>query len=196
VSERRLSQAISEGDGISVIVRVDGADAARRAEEQGAEAVAIVSAAGGIRDGTSLPILLAAHSPADEALGTNADAAIVSVAEVGDDAGRLERLVADVGKTGLECVVAVADDEELELALERLDPEIFLLTAPDAEDGEEALDRVLDLLADVPAGKLAIAAVAVDSREQVVALERAGVDAVLVESGDVDRLVGGSPTGV
>jgi indole-3-glycerol phosphate synthase len=187
VSERRLSQAISEGDGISVIVRVDGADAARRAEEQGAEAVAIVSAAGGIRDGTSLPILLAAHSPADEALGTNADAAIVSVAEVGDDAGRLERLVADVGKTGLE---------ELELALERLDPEIFLLTAPDAEDGEEALDRVLDLLADVPAGKLAIAAVAVDSREQVVALERAGVDAVLVESGDVDRLVGGSPTGV
>ena len=38
---RRLSQAISEGDGISVVVPVDGPEPARAAEEQGAEALAL-----------------------------------------------------------------------------------------------------------------------------------------------------------
>ena len=39
---------------------------------------------------------------------------------------------------GLECVVDVRDEEELESALERLDPEIFLLSPREAEDDEEA----------------------------------------------------------
>jgi predicted TIM-barrel enzyme len=42
----------------------------------------------------------------------------------------------------------------------------------------------------VPAGKLAIAEVRVRSRQDVIALERAGVDAVIVERADVSRLVG------
>jgi len=56
-----------------------------------------------------------------------------------------------------------------------------------------ALDAVTRLLPDVPAGKLAIAEVPVRTREDVVALERAGVDAVIVTPGDVARLVGGPP---
>ena len=42
------------------------------------------------------------------------------------------------------------------------------------------LERTLDLLADVPAGKLVISEARVRAREQVVALENAGVDAILV----------------
>ena len=83
----------------------------------------------------------------------------------------------------------VRDDEELERALEHVDPEIVLLTAERAEDEQAPLDRLLELLPDVPAGKLAIAELADASREDVEELERAGVDAVLV-TGDVEALVG------
>ena len=61
--------------------------------------------------------------------------------------------------------------------------------ADEADDGQAALDRVLELLHDVPAGKLAIAELADASRDDVEELERAGVDAVLV-TGDVEALVG------
>ena len=85
------------------------------------------------------------------------------------------------------------DEEELELALERLDPEIFLLNAHDIDEDVDPLDAVLELLPDVPAGKLAIAQVEVATRDEVLALERAGVDAVLVRSQHVAELVGDQP---
>jgi hypothetical protein len=49
---------------------------------------------------------------------------------------------------------------------------------------------VLDLLPDVPAGKLAIAEVPSAGRESVVALERAGVDGVIVSAADLSDLGG------
>jgi indole-3-glycerol phosphate synthase len=52
---------------------------------------------------------------------------------------------------------------------------------------------VLDLLPDVPAGKLAIAELGSTTRDEVDALERAGVDAVLVSTGNVAELVGTAP---
>jgi len=55
---------------------------------------------------------------------------------------------------------------------------------------------VLELLPDVPAGKLAIAGVDVSSRDEVLALERAGIDAVLVSGGRVTDLVGHQPLDV
>jgi indole-3-glycerol phosphate synthase len=60
------------------------------------------------------------------------------------------------------------------------------------------LDRVLDLLPDVPAGKLAIAELLRASRDEVAELARAGVDAVLVGSGagDLRRLVDEPPADV
>jgi len=85
----------------------------------------------------------------------------------------------------------VRDDEELEAALERVDPEIFLLAAGDGGD-EGPLERALDLLQDVPAGKLAIADLPVSGRDEVAELERAGMDAVIVPGGNVAELVGGN----
>ena len=154
------------------------ADGARDAEEQGAKALAVSSAIAGIRDVTSLPLLwIGAGAP------TEADAVMI---RPGDDHEHAH----------LESVVDVRDEEELEFALEHFDPEIFLLSAREIDDDVDPLDAVLELLPDVPAGKLAIAQVDVGNRDEVLALERAGIDAVLVPAGDVRGLVGHQPVDV
>ncbi len=187
---RRLSQAISEGDGISVIVYVADAEAGRAAEADGAEGLALLGPADGIRESTHLPLIwLGSFSEAHE---TDADAVVVDLDAVGD---RLEEVVDEAHAVGLECVLRVRDEGDLEQALERIDPEIFLLSPREADE-EEALEHVLDLLPDVPAGKLAIAELPATTREDVAALERAGVDAVLVATGNVAELVGGAPPAV
>ena len=101
--------------------------------------------------------------------------------------------MARLANSGLECVVDVRDADELAAVLERLDPEIFLLSPRRGSNGEEALESVLDLLEDVPAGKLAIADLRVTTRDEIAELERAGVDAVIVGTSDVDGLAGAAP---
>jgi indole-3-glycerol phosphate synthase len=187
-NERRFSLAISEGDGISVIVDVGDPESARAAAAQGAEAIVVGSGVGDLRAVTELPILWRAGSPSEAALA-GADAWLVAVGDAGEDGDWLARQHAEALGLGLDCVVEVRSEEQLELALERLDPEIFLLAARDGED-TDALSQALELLPDVPAGKLAVADVGVSSREQVDELERAGVDAVIVGTRNVAELVG------
>jgi Indole-3-glycerol phosphate synthase len=186
VTDRRLSQAIAEGDGISVLVEIGNGDAARRAQERGAEGVFVRGAHSMLGREIALPLL--AYGPEPEDAAASAAAAVVlRFDDVEDDA--LAVLADRCLDLGLELVVRIRDDEELERVLEHLDPEILLLTAERAEPDQHALDRLLELLPDVPAGKLAIAELADASREDVEELERAGVDAVLV-TGDVEALVG------
>lgn len=187
---RRLSQALSEGDGISVLVNVADASAAVAAEEQGAEGLVLDRPAPGVREATGLPVLFRGKSP-DAARAAGADAWVLIAEHHHDEGSELEERYARALGLGLECVIDVRDEEELEVVLERVDPEIFLLSPREADDDEEALDRVLELLPDVPAGKLAIAELHASTRDEVVSLERAGVDAVLVGRGDVAHLVGG-----
>jgi NAD(P)H-dependent flavin oxidoreductase YrpB (nitropropane dioxygenase family) len=162
----RFSQAISEGDGISLIVDVADAEAARAAAAQGAEALIVRRALG---DGVELPALWRGSPSASDAAAAGADAWVVSLDDA-DGAGR---------ESGLDLVVSVSNAEELEVALERFDPEIVLFSVGDDADADP-LERALDLLADLPAGKLAIAELPATSREHVDELERAGVDAVIV----------------
>ena len=159
---RRLSQAISEGDGISLIVQVERPDAARAAEADGAEAVlAPGDAIAAIRDATSLPVVsYLGDSPDGDACIVGADA----------DWEHLHEL-------DIEIVVRVEQADELEEALERHDPEIFVLACGNSA---ERLERILDLLSDVPAGKLAIAELPGVTRDEIDELERAGCDAVLL----------------
>ena len=192
-SERRFSQAIAEGDGISVIAEVTDSDAARMATAQGAEAIAIRSAVGDLRAATELPVLWRASGSPSEAALAGADAWLVAVADSGEDDGWLARQHAEAVELGLYCVVAVRNEEELELALEQVDPEILLLVAGDEDEESDPLAQALELLPDVPAGKLAVADVPVWSRDQVDELERAGVDAVIVGAGNVAELVGTAP---
>jgi len=49
----------------------------------------------------------------------------------------------------------------------------------DTDDDQDGLELTLDLLADVPAGKLVVSEARIDSHAQVLALERAGGDAIL-----------------
>jgi hypothetical protein len=190
---RRLSQAISEGDGISLLVPVDDADAARAAEQEGAEGVVVNRALEGLREATGLPVL-SRLGGASAAVQADADACLLWVETAGNGM-QLRDLHSEAEALGVEPVIGVRDDEELALALEQVDPEILLLSAraEDGDEDEDPLEPILDLLPDVPAGKLAIAEVAVRTREDVVALELAGVDAVIVRPGDVARLVGGLP---
>jgi indole-3-glycerol phosphate synthase len=177
----RFSQAISEGDGISIIPALEGdvGTLAELAEAAGAEAVAVDAAdVERARARTVLPIIARQSDPrALSAAG--ADACIVVFGAVPDALG-LEDVYALAREVGLDCAVDVRDEDELESALERVDPDIVLISERQLERSEEDLERTLDLLADVPAGKLVISEARVVAREQVVALERAGVDAVLV----------------
>jgi Indole-3-glycerol phosphate synthase len=188
----RFSQAISEGDGISLIVDVADADAARVAAAEGAEAVTVTSAIQNLHEVIELPILWRAEGGPTAAAVAGADAWSVSVTAAGDDGEWLVRQHAEAVELGLDAVVEVQSEAELELALERLDPEILLFSVGE-DDQADALRRALELLPDVPAGKLAIAEVPVSSREQVDELERAGVDAVIVGARNVAGLVTDPP---
>jgi indole-3-glycerol phosphate synthase len=177
----RLSQAIAEGDGISVLVEVVDGSAAVSAEEQGADGLVTGSGSAGVRNGSQLPLLFVGS--AADARGAEADAVVIPPdTDAWDDARRLE----------LECVVRVSDSDDLARALGELDPEVLLLSA-ELDPDEDALEALLALLHDVPAGKLAIAELHDASADDVAELERAGVDAVLVTSTDIAALVPAEP---
>jgi hypothetical protein len=175
-ASRRLSQRISEGDGIAIIARVGDVASARAAEAQGAKALAVERALAGLRESTTLPLLwVGGGHPVD-----------VDAVAVRPGSGASDEL---------ETVLHVRDEDELEAALEEHDPEIFMLASGE-DDDHDPLDSVLGLLPDVPAGKLAIADVEVLNRDEVVALERAGFDAVLASTGRIAELVGAAPPDV
>jgi hypothetical protein len=183
---RRLSLAISEGDGISILVEVLDAAAARAAEQQGAEGIVVRTPEGAIRDATALPLVW------DGALEDTIDADAV-VVDVEAERERLAEVIDEVHALGVECVLRVRDEDDLEHVLDAVDPEILLLSAEEKDDDQHHLDRLLELLPDVPAGKLAIAELAVADRHDIDELERAGVDAVVVTAGDIGPLVGDAP---
>ena len=139
--------------------------------------------AAGIRGTTSLPVLQYGGAAGDG----DADAVVIAAAHEGDE---LATIVGDATRRGVECVFEVRDEEELERLLEEHDPEVLLLSAAEADDQQTALDRVLELLQDVPAGKLAVAELHGLLREELDELERAGMDAVIVDRADVAALAG------
>lgn len=193
MNPRRLSQAISEGDGISVLVEVDGPEAARDAEDSGADAVVVPAGAArqlaSIRGATDLPILAVLAQTEPAAFLEGADACLVDVRD--DDRDRLEQ-VHGAFADSLELALRIESEEHLAFVLEEFDPEILMLGAPDDAD-RDRLEWVLELLPDVPAGKLAIADIGARTRDEVEELERAGVDGVIVAAGNVAHLVGAAP---
>ncbi|HEU4355507.1 MAG TPA: hypothetical protein VFT27_07955, partial [Actinomycetota bacterium] len=86
----------------------------------------------------------------------------------------------------------VSDAEGIQSALSSFNPEVFLLSV-DPESDDDPLSALLELLHDVPAGKLAIAELHDATAEDVAELERSGVDAVLVSPGDLSALVPVTP---
>jgi indole-3-glycerol phosphate synthase len=188
-SVSRFSQAISDGEGISVIPLLEGdlGELATLAEQAGAEAVAVWSLddVAAVRSRCSLPVLVRAPSLVlDDDLrfvsGGEADACVLAYERFGGEEDLLERLYETLSSESADCVAEVRDEEQLEEVLDRVDPEVILTSGGAPEMDWENLERTLDLLPDVPAGKLVISEAGVVAREQVVALERAGVDAIVV----------------
>jgi hypothetical protein len=180
-SGRRLSRALSDGDGISLIAVVATLDEAAEATRLGADALAVTQAIHGLRDATSLPVLWRGEPDWERARSSGADACVLFRDEEAPD--------------DLELVVYAGDDDAIERALEHADPEIFMLGIPLGESSHDVglVASVLDLLPDVPAGKLAIAELLEPTQAHVDELERAGVDAVVVSGRDVGRLAGDEP---
>jgi hypothetical protein len=177
----RLSQAIAEGDGISFIVEVADAPSARSAESQGADGLAALTGVNAVRVSSQLPLLHLGRM--HDASGAAADAVVIRPdLAMWDEAHAL----------GLECVVRVSESEDLERALHHFDPEVFLLTVAEDSD-DDPLTGLLELLHDVPAGKLAIADLRDATAEDVSELERSGIDAVLVSHGGLTTLIPTEP---
>jgi hypothetical protein len=180
----KLSQAIAEGDGISFIVEVSDAPSARAAESQGADGLAAITGVNAVRVTSQLPLLHLGRM--FDARGADADAVVIK-----PDLAMWDEAHA----YGLECVVRVSESSELEHALRYFDPEVFLLSV-DADSEEDPLPALLELLHDVPAGKLAIAELHDATPEDVSELERSGVDAVLVPHGGLEVLIQAGPPDV
>jgi hypothetical protein len=177
----KLSQAIAEGDGISFIVEVSDAAGARSAESQGADGLAALAGANAVRVSSQLPLLHLGRM--FDAQGSAADAVVIKPdLAMWDEAHAF----------GLECVVRVSQSSDLERSLRYFDPEVFLLSVEDDSD-EDPLAVLLELLHDVPAGKLAIAELHDATPDDVSELERSGVDAVLVSPGGLEALIQSGP---
>ena len=177
----KLSQAIAEVDGISFIVEVSDSAGARSAESQGADGLAALTNANAVRVTSSLPLLHLGRM--FDAQGSAADAVVIKPdLAMWDEAHAL----------GLECVVRVSEPTDLERALHYFDPEVFLLSVAENAD-DDPLTGLLELLHDVPAGKLAIAELHDATPEDVSELERSGVDAVLVSPDGLSTLIHDGP---
>lgn len=112
-----------------------------------------------------------------EARVAGADAALLIVAALGRE--RLEELMSAAHEIGLDTLVEVHDDHEVATAVEA-GAEIIGINNRDLHSLEVDLRTSFRLLADVPAGTVVVAESGITTREDVLELEEAGVDAILV----------------
>jgi indole-3-glycerol phosphate synthase len=113
-----------------------------------------------------------------EAAAWQADAILLIVAALEPQA--LAELHAQARELDLDVLVEVHGPEELEVALEAMEPDIIGINNRDLTDFTVDTARTHDLLTDVPAGKTVVAESGFYAREQIDELERVGCDAVLI----------------
>lgn len=135
-------------------------------------------------DASGLPVLLADvvvdRYQLYEARAAGADGVVLIVAAFDDEDERLSELYQEAADIGLDVLVEVAHEDELERSLELLDPDSFVVRNR-GDDGNADLERTFSVLEEVPAGIVVVSAGGVHDREDVRALERSGVDAVILD---------------
>jgi Indole-3-glycerol phosphate synthase len=187
------------GEEISFVLRVGAPDPAliEAAEAAGAAGLAVPGDAvpPGLEE-TWLPvlhkgILIDPYQLYESRLGGADGVVLIAGAFDGED-DRFAEMQAVAAQLGLDVVVEVADEDELELSLELLDPDSFLIQNPRNGREDHDFEHIFSLLEEVPAGKVVLCEGGIRHREQVLALESAGVDAALL--GDWVREVGIAPT--
>ena len=113
-----------------------------------------------------------------ETAAFGADALLLIVAALEPSA--LHELYEEARSFDLDVLVEIHDAEELEIALEAIDPDMIGINNRNLTDFTVDTNRTHELLTDVPAGKTVVAESGFYAREQVDELERVGVDAVLI----------------
>jgi indole-3-glycerol phosphate synthase len=112
-----------------------------------------------------------------EARAAGADGVLLIVAALStDDLGHLMAVASDLG---MDTLVEVHDEEEVETAVEA-GAEVLGINNRNLHSLEVDLETTFRLLADVPAGTVVVAESGISQREDVERLEQAGVDAILV----------------
>lgn len=112
-----------------------------------------------------------------EARLAGADAVLLIVAALSPDA--LMSLHDQAGQIGLDCLVEVHDDDEMQTALE-CGVEIIGVNNRNLQTLDVDPETALRLLVDAPAGTIVVAESGITARDDVQRLEDAGVDAILV----------------
>jgi len=167
------------------------ADVVRAYQAAGARAASVLTE--GAHFGGSLDDLVAAREACDlpllrkdfvvdeyqllEARVAGADAVLLIVAALDPD--RLAALVAAASDLGMDSLVEVHDEKEVEIAVES-GVEVLGINNRDLHSLDVDLATTFRLLADVPAGTVVVAESGITVRAHVRELEDAGVDAILV----------------
>jgi indole-3-glycerol phosphate synthase len=112
-----------------------------------------------------------------EAVVAGADAILLIVAAL--DPAEITSLYDQASEIGLDCLVEVHDDDEMETAIE-CGVEIIGVNNRNLHTLEVDPETALRLLVDAPAGTIVVAESGITSNEDVQRLEEAGVDAILV----------------
>jgi indole-3-glycerol phosphate synthase len=112
-----------------------------------------------------------------EAAVYGADAVLLIVRALSDR--ELRALYEEARALDLDCVVEVHDADELERALE-VDAEVIGINNRDLDEQRVDIQTTFELMPDVPAGKTVVAESGISGREELMELDRVGVDAVLI----------------
>jgi indole-3-glycerol phosphate synthase len=176
------------GEEISFVMRIAAVDAAEIDEACAAEVAGLAAATEAVPAGledSPLPVLhkgvLIDPYQLYESRLAGADGVVLIAAAFDDDADTFARMHSIAVDLGLDVVVQIAEEEEVEMTLDVVDADSFLVENR-LDDGRVDLERTFSLLEEVPAGKAVLSEGGIRTRDQVLALERAGVDAAILGS--------------
>jgi len=176
------------GEEISFVLRLPGGDQQllRLAEESEAAGLAITLDELASTAGRTLLPVLQTDMIVDpyqlyESRAGGADGIVLMAAAFEDADDDLADLYAHASDIGLDVIMEVSDEDDIERTLELLDPDSFLIRNHGRHDaGDPDFEHTFSLLEEVPAGKVVLSQGGVRTREQVIALQRAGVDAAIL----------------
>ncbi len=112
-----------------------------------------------------------------EAAVGGADAVLLIVAVLDDE--RLRDFQTKASELDLDCLVEVHDEAELERAVES-GAEVIGINNRNLDTGVVDIQTTYDLITDVPTGTTVVSESGISNREELVELERVGVDAALI----------------
>jgi indole-3-glycerol phosphate synthase len=134
-----------------------------------------------VRASTDLPILRKDFTVDSyqllEAAEAGADAVLLIVAAL--ELAQLQEFEAEAFSLGLDVLIEVHDEHELEAALQMESP-LIGINNRNLKDFTVDIERTFELLPDIPAGKTVVSESGIREPAQVERLDRVGIDAVLV----------------